>query len=541
MNDFMVYIFKSAIWITVFYGIYRLFFRNETFFRFNRTFLLTGMVASFVLALFQLHYRVEIMNFSLPEMRSTPAIINDVIPTAHFDWMNFFFLIYMAVSFSLFLYYGFELNKVRRLIRKLNTSTGEKSNLIYTPAVKSPFSFFGYVFMNPKTKLQDIEKELILTHETAHIKQHHWIDILLAQLVCIFQWFNPFAWLYLNAVKQNHEFLADRSVIENGYSPAVYQAVLINSTFNFPIFTFTNSFASINKFKRITIMKKNISKPVKKLAVLLLLPAFAGFLAAFAKPEYHFTVLPSQPETETLAPQDTIEKAADSQSSAKVVTFKQSKTVQTKNSLPPLHKIEDSGNTNNEVQVGTSTTCDTIQTVEVSGQVLDTDGKPIAGAAIVENGGTRGTVTDMDGNFILSLPNDKDKNLKISYFNKETVIIPLKSNTKGKLISMNVKVELKESTEKPKQFETVKSTENSKTEVIIGKADSIVVIGAGSMNKKNSPLFIVDGKEYPSSLNNLNSLDIESITVLKDEPATSLYGEKGKNGVVIIKTKKATP
>ena len=516
MNDFLMYSFKSALWMAVFYGIYHFFFRNETFFRFNRIFLFSGMIAAFVLPFFQIHYPVEIRSFSLPVTNNIPTtIIPDTIPI-QFDWTVIFPLIYIAGAFALFLYYGFELNKIRRLIRKQNTKSGEKPGIIFTSDAKSPFSFFGYVFTNPESQLQDIEKELILAHETVHVEQRHWIDILLAQLVCVLQWFNPFAWLYLNVVKQNHEFLADRSVIDKGYSPAVYQAALINSAFNVPVFTFANSFASINKFKRITIMKKNISKPVKKLAALLLLPALAGFLAAFAKPEYHYTVLSSQQETETLAPQDTIEKAADSQSSAKAATFKQSKTVQTKTTFPPLQKIEDSGNTNNEVLHGTYTTCDTLQTVEVSGQVLDTDGKPIPGAAIVEVGGTRGTVTDMDGNFILSAT--QGKNLKVSYFNKEGLTLNIKNMTKGKPITITLKDEIGES----------------------GNQRSGVIIQVDSLNKANSPLFIVDGQESTNPMKDLNPRDIESITVLKDESATSLYGEKGKNGVIIIKTKKAT-
>jgi len=559
MNDFLMYSFKSALWMAVFYGIYHFFFRNETFFRFNRIFLFSGMIAAFVLPFFQLHYPVEIRSFSLPVTNNIPAtIIPDTIPI-QFDWTVIFPLIYIAGAFALFLYYGFESNKIRRLIRKQNTKSGAKPGIIYTSDAKSPFSFFGYVFMNPKSQLQDIEKELIMAHETVHVEQRHWIDILLAQLVCVLQWFNPFAWLCLNAVKQNHEFLADRSVIDKGYSPAIYQAALINSAFNVPVFTFANSFTSINKFKRITIMKKNISKPVKKLAVLLLLPALAGFLAAFAKPEYHYTVLPSQPETEAIAPQDTIKKAADSQSSAKTTTFKQAKTVQTKTDLrfqPPQIK-ESSGEIKSEVKPDTYTTCDSSQNVKVSGQVFDTDGKPIPGVAIVEVGGNAGTVTDMDGKFTLSVSADKD--LKISYINKETVIIRLKSYTKGKLISTNMTVEMKDSKENPKQDEVrvvaagpmkekgfVRNINDST--LIYLRGDTVYTASKEQQDGKiryrrstSSPLIIIDGKESSATISDLNPHNIESISILKDESATSIYGEKGKNGVIIITTKKLIP
>ena len=306
-------------------------------------------------------------------------------------------------------------------------------------------------------------------------------------------------------------------------------------------------------------MKKNISKPVKKLAVLLLLPALAGFLAAFAKPEYHYTVLPSQPETEAIAPQDTIKKAADSQTSAKTTTFKQAKTVQKKATPPPpqLKKIESSGEIKSEVQNGTFTTCDSSQNVKVSGQVFDTDGKPIPGVAIVEVGGNAGTVTDMDGKFTLSVSADKD--LKISYINKETVIIRLKSYTKGKLISTNMTVEMKDSKENPKQDEVrvvaagpmkekgfVRNINDST--LIYLRGDTVYTASKEQQDGKiryrrstSSPLIIIDGKESSATISDLNPHNIESISILKDESATSIYGEKGKNGVIIITTKKLIP
>jgi hypothetical protein len=113
----------------------------------------------------------------------------------------------------------------------LKSGSGSKSKVIHVPGIRSSFSFFGHIFMDNQTDLQEVEKKLILEHESAHIEQYHWVDILLAQIVCSLQWFNPFAWMYLHSVKQNQEFLADRSIIEKGYSPVVYYAVLINNTF----------------------------------------------------------------------------------------------------------------------------------------------------------------------------------------------------------------------------------------------------------------------------------------------------------------------
>lgn len=513
MSDFIIYIFKSAIWIAVFYGIYRFFFRNETFLRFNRGFLLAGLVASFILALCQLRYPVEVMNLALSETASTQATVNDTMSVS-FDRMTFLLWIYMVGAFALFLYYGFDFSKIRKLIHKQSVNSGEKSNIIYIPGIQSSFSFFGYVFMDPHAGLQNIEKKVILAHETAHVEQLHWIDVLFAQLVCVFQWFNPFAWLYLNAVKQNHEFLADRSVIEKGYPPAVYQAVLINSTFKVPVFAFTNSFAYYHKFKRIEIMKKNISKPVKKWAVLLLLPAFAGFLAAFAQPEYRYVeVIGQVPDTDgkpvtkgkivSIALKDEPNKTTEKLDSGKIILLGKAKIQTSADSLSSV--------------------------IATNSPLIIVDGQVYTSSPNNLNPVNIESIDIFKDKAATSLYGEKGKNGVVSIKMKKTACPePAEDSvhTNMKEIEYNKSDKTKEGIENAIQVNGTASRIEIRT-----LADSSVMA--------NSPLIIVDGQEYTSSLNNIEAKDIESVTVLKDHSAISLYGEKGKkNGVIIIKKKK---
>jgi TonB-dependent SusC/RagA subfamily outer membrane receptor len=476
MNDFVIYSFKSAIWIAVFYGIYRFFFRNEIFFRFNRAFLFAGMIAPFVLALCQFRYPVEIMNSASAAMGNTPVVVNESISVS-FGLMKLGLSVYAAGALLLFLYYGFGLNQIRKMIRKRRSGFGEKPKVIYVSGIRSSFSFFGYVFMDSQAELQDIEKKLILTHETAHVEQRHWIDILLAQLVCMFQWFNPFAWLYLSAVKQNHEFLADRAVINKGYSQAVYQAVLINSTFKIPVFVFTNSFYYY-KFKRITIMKKNVSKPAKKLAVLLLLPALAAFLAAFAQPEYYYSSYPSQPEMKGLASQDTVKKTGR-------YMFK----------IDPVKHD----------------TCYSDKKDKIDSLLIIVDGKESTSSLNDINPENIESVSVLKDKSAISIYGEKGKN--------GVIIITTKKQTEpvaGK--------------DRRRQLEdTLKIRKPG-----IDTKGKVVKIGT-----LNSALIIVDGKEVTLSVEDIKPETIESIDILKSESATSIYGEKGKNGVIIITTKKS--
>jgi TonB-dependent SusC/RagA subfamily outer membrane receptor len=303
MENFMLYLLKSGSWIAAFWGIYRLFLRKETFFNFNRIFLLAGLPASFVLALCQYRYPVFIDLQTAYTLKNT---IDPALPETSFRWPLVVSGIYVLGVVALLFRQLTGLNRIYRLIKKRNPAFPAKNRIIDIPEIPSSFSFFGYVFSGDTSRLSETEKRLVLEHETAHAEQKHWIDLIFAQIVCIFQWFNPFAWLYLHSLKQNHEFLADRSVLRKGNSQAVYHAALINYTFQMPIFSLANSFAQYNQFKRITMMKKNSSQSAKKWTTLLLIPALAAFLWAFSKPEYHVSVSPVQPEITLFTNGDTV-------------------------------------------------------------------------------------------------------------------------------------------------------------------------------------------------------------------------------------------
>jgi hypothetical protein len=290
MENLIVYLCKSAAWIAIFWLIYWLFLRKEIFFGFNRGFLLAGLFFSFVVALCRYRYSVEI---ELPAVTGRPGI---TIPAtvSSINRMTVITGIYLLGVALLLIYRLTGLYKIRQLIRQQKRNSTPVPRLIETTGIRSSFAFFHYIFMNTASGLPEREKKLILEHEMAHVEQRHWIDLLLVQIVCCLQWFNPFAWLYFQSIKQNHEFLADRDVIRKGNSPAVYSAALINGSCHAPVFVLTNSFSYYNKFKRISMMKKNVSRPAKKLAVLFILPAFAAFLWAFAQPEYTSVAIAGQ-------------------------------------------------------------------------------------------------------------------------------------------------------------------------------------------------------------------------------------------------------
>jgi TonB-linked SusC/RagA family outer membrane protein len=207
-----------------------------------------------------------------------------------------------------------------------------------------------------------------------------------------------------------------------------------------------------------------------------------------------------------------------------------------------------------------------LQAQTVKGNVVDQDGEPIIGASVVEKGNTRnGTVTDLDGNFILQLKSGKKA--VISYLGMipqeiglgEGQRVVLKENS-GEL---NEVVVLGYTSKARKDLTgSVGSISGSKLAVVPvtsaavalqgkiagvqvttvdgqpGADVNIRVRGTGSVTQSNEPLYIVDGFEAPN-INDIPPSDIASIDVLKDASLTAIYGAKGGNGVVVVTTKSA--
>ena len=285
MEELIVYLLKSGLCTIVFFGIYWLFLKNETFYRFNRFFLLSGIVASMLLPAIQYSYQVTLLVSSpLNQSTATAAVVQqeNYLQLACYAVLS----IYVSVTCFLILRHLTGLWKIKRMVNQYGYTMIEGYKVVNSSIFKHSFSVFNYIFFQDTPETSEIEKRLILEHEQAHISQYHWADLLITQLICSLQWFNPLAWMFMNEIKQNHEYLADQAVLQKGNSPAVYRAALINHCLKVPVFSFASSFAQYDKLKRVKMMMSPASRPLKKSGVLLVIPFFALFLMAFAKPVY---------------------------------------------------------------------------------------------------------------------------------------------------------------------------------------------------------------------------------------------------------------
>ena len=145
----------------------------------------------------------------------------------------------------------------------------------------APFSFFNIIFVN-KSNTSDDDFRNIISHEMIHIRQYHSIDLIIMELLSIFQWFNPFVWPYKKSLKETHEYLADNAVIAQGCNAAKYQLLIFEQHVGVKLFEFENNFNHSQIKRRITMITKRKSKRWAKFKVLLILPVFSLLVLAFA-------------------------------------------------------------------------------------------------------------------------------------------------------------------------------------------------------------------------------------------------------------------
>lgn len=223
---------------------------------------------------------------------------------------------------------------------------------------------------------------------------------------------------------------------------------------------------------------------------------------------------------------------------------------------------------------------------QISGRVVDAQGKPVIGANIIETGTTNGTVTDIDGNFLLNIENNSSVHISyIGYLNqtistagRANFNIILQEDTKAldEVVVIGYgtmrRSDINASIVSVKPEDLVKSSSPDFSEMLMGRAAGLTVSqtsaqpgggievlirGAASTGAGNQPLYVIDG--FPivnngvspgsgtqwsagsrSPLSDINPNDIASIEILKDASATAIYGARGANGVVLITTKRGT-
>jgi len=300
METFFIYLIKSSFSLAILYLIYALFFRKETYFHFNRLLLLAIMLISIVLP--ALPYSIHpvfsstvfpesekfavhgLAQFNLDEVLIRAAG-NTLYPDIGISVWLIIFVIYAAGVLFKTIQFLFRLTQIGLLILKSDNITYEGVKIVLTEKTSPAYSFLNRIFINRQLFKNKEALEGIIPHEKTHIHQGHTFDLMFAELVTIFQWFNPFAWLLKKAIKENHEFIADRKVINQFDNTDDYRMLLFNQSNIIKTNTLTHNFSYSLLKRRLKMMKKSKNQSQFILGILFLIFSVSGLFFACSRPE----------------------------------------------------------------------------------------------------------------------------------------------------------------------------------------------------------------------------------------------------------------
>lgn len=283
----MIYLLQVNLGIILFYALYKLICTRDTLFNSRRLILLLSLILPFIIPLIDIREWMETREslVMLTNFDYSTTIPEIVVGTAGTEPGNQVFVIsewikniYIAGILAL---------SVRLIVQAISLyliiiRTPEKTvNGIRIKCMKDksgPFSFFNWIFLNPDN-VKEEEMSEILTHEMAHVRQRHSIDVIISELVNICCWINPFAWLMKREVRLNLEFLADRKVMDAGFATKSYQYHLLGLTYSHK-YGLSNNFNFSHLKQRIIMMNKKKTNGAGHIKyALFAIPAFALLLA----------------------------------------------------------------------------------------------------------------------------------------------------------------------------------------------------------------------------------------------------------------------
>ena len=284
MNALLIYLAQSSVCLGMLLGVYWFLLRHDTFFQMNRFFLLLSAVFSLLIPLFPFH-RVLAEPASVLVVLLDPVLISpgriQTAVSGHVSWIEILQVIYFTGVVIFLARYLFRLIQISWIIRSSSMKKADGYRLVSIDKAYSPFSFFNMIFISDSTFTSE-NRGAILAHEEVHIRQAHTLDLIIAELIIIVQWFNPFAWLMVSELKNIHEYLADDGVIRRGVPAASYQQLILDETLGFRVNNLANNFNISQLKKRIMMMKQKRSGNWAIGKVMMVLPVVVAMGLLFS-------------------------------------------------------------------------------------------------------------------------------------------------------------------------------------------------------------------------------------------------------------------
>ena len=290
MFDLLIYLAQSSLCLAALYLIYKVAMSHETLHVFNRVILLGSVILSALLPL----CRVKVVKEydAAPTVASIEVddmVLVENVPELGIDFVSLFkdiavaaFVIgvaFMLVRLAVGIY------SVWRLIHSGRVSViTDDVTLTVVSKLSTPFSWFGHIVASEED--MKVYRDMILSHELAHIRLRHSWDVMFVDLALCLWWFNPAMWLLRRELQSLHEYQADYAVLNEGVDAKNYQMLLIKRAAGARLHSVANCLNHSNLKNRITMMCKKNSSRWAAAKALLVLPVVAISLSAFATTVY---------------------------------------------------------------------------------------------------------------------------------------------------------------------------------------------------------------------------------------------------------------
>lgn len=278
----MIYLIVSAISLALMVTVYRLTLSRTTFHGFNRFVLLATLALAAVIPVMHFHSISSRASAPINYMLSEIMIyadgtsgVNNVQATesGNISILSVITVVYLAGVIFCLLRIVIGILSSEIICHSRSRMLADGSRLVITERNYAPFSWRNCIVISRK----DYESNgaMIIAHEQAHVHLHHSFDLILAQLFCAVQWFNPAAWILRRSLLEVHEFEADAQVLEDGFDGRRYQICLVRAALQGSFATTTNNFSNCSTKKRIVMMNRHSTNPWARLRALLMLPVVA--------------------------------------------------------------------------------------------------------------------------------------------------------------------------------------------------------------------------------------------------------------------------
>ena len=570
----MEYLLKSAAVLTLFYGVYKIFLERETFFQSLRAYLLLGLVSSLLLPGLKVREYVLVETIPLTQTQVVQAGADGVHQAASLGLTDILIWIYLSGLVFFGARFVMQLGSIYLFIRKRPKTKEGPYRMIPTSDDTAPFSFFRYI-VYPHKRFHGHELEQVLAHEKAHSDQFHSLDILFSELICVVLWFNPVVWLYHKEVQKNLEYIADSNpnIIRN--ESKSYEFLLLKTAQPTYQLALTSSFYQSLIKKRIQMLQKSKSNNIMYLKFGIILPLLTAFVLNF---NTEIVAQQKSPATEEIEFHEKIE--IDEEMEVITKDFSKSDLDRLKANLLKegieLKYKKLKYNDANEI-IGIELT---VSNNKGNRAKLSQSGAgPIAPISIrydakngtLALGNMKGmhdvhvaVFTDKEEDKVVhreirkKIIIDKDGEKEViviggdraNHFSHEDVDVKVMSDG-------NVWISESGDSTKVKRIEVIEINEDHEgaTKIMIKKGEpgtedidvKIKTVSGGHGDNDfvfindgdDKPLIIMDGKEIPDGkMEDLDHENIETIEVLKGSKAVEKYGDKAKDGVVIITSKK---